>query len=205
VGATYYFRAYDNTNLVAVAHAISYTFPSLLITSGSLSYGVIGINAGESIEGVTANIATTPTTVDFDNLTLHPQEIGIQRFSVSTNAESGYQLFVMQRSPLVSNNGADINPVPSTNEAPGAWPAAQTPSAFGYHVGDDTLSGTSPSRFAGDDTYARFDTEMKEIGFSPIPVQNEIVNFVFRIESGIMQEAGDYETSIVYILVPTFY
>lgn len=205
IGMTYYFRAYDNTNQAAVAHAISYAFPSLLITSGSLSYGVTGISSGQSAEGVTASIDTTPTSVDFDNLTLQPQKIGIQRFSVSTNAESGYQLFVLQRSPLVSSNGADIDPVPFTNEAPNAWPAAQTPSAFGYHAGDDTLSGVSPSRFAGDDTYARFDTQMKEIGFSPIPVANEIVNFVFRIESGTMQEAGDYETSIVYILVPTFY
>ncbi len=78
------------------------------------------------------------------------------------------------------------------------------PSAFGYHAGDDTLSGISPSRFSPDNTYARFELAFQEISYSAIPVNNEVVDLVYKIEVSDIQESGDYITEIVYVLVPTF-
>ena len=121
------------------------------------------------------------------------------------NAGYGYQLFLYEKQSLLANNGADIDPVSGTNESPSVWPNNPSPSAFGYHTGDDTLSGGFSSRFAPNDSYAQLETDMKEISYSEIPVTNEIVDVVYRIEIDEMQEAGDYATEIVYILVPTFY
>jgi hypothetical protein len=75
---------------------------------------------------------------------------------------------------------------------------------FGYHTTDDTLSGGDPSRFSFDDSYARFESAFQEISYSPIPVANETVDFVYKLEVADMQEAGDYETEVVYIVVPTY-
>ncbi len=202
---TYYFRAYDNTNGIVIYANTGYTYPSLVTESGSLSYTILGFNAGSVTEGVTTNISTTPTKVPFGTLNIGVEAVGAQRFVIDTNAGMGYQLFVYQRQNLLSANGADIDPIPATNEAPAAWPVNPYPSGFGYHTGDDTLSGPSPSRFAADNTYAHFEETMKEISYSPIPVSNEIVDFIFKAEITDMQEAGDYETEIVYILVPAFY
>ncbi len=202
---TYYFRLYDNINETIIYTNTGFSYPSLVTESGSLSYTILGFNAGSVTEGVTTNIVTTPTKVPFGTLSIGTEAVGAQRFIIDTNAGMGYQLFVYQRQNLLSANGADIDPIPATNEAPAAWPLDPYPSGFGYHTGDDTLSGSSPSRFAADNTYARFEEAMKEISYSPIPVSSETVDFIFKAEITDMQEAGDYETEIVYILVPAFY
>lgn len=205
VAVTYYFRAYDNVNDDPVEINDGFSYPSLITEAGSLTFSTTGFSSGGSTEGVTANIDTTPTSVPLGDLSLSSEAVGVHRFEIDTNAGSGYQLFAYQRQTLLSNNGADIDPVSGTNATPVSWPIDPSPSAFGYHTGDDTLSGGNSSRFAPDNTYARFETTPTEVSFSPIPTQNEIVDLVFRVEVSNMQEAGEYETEIVYILVPTFY
>src|SRR3989339_45020 len=205
IGTTYYFRAYDNTNGAVVSKNVSFTYPSIIPQSGNLSYTMTGFGIGSSTEGVVTNIVTTPSSVPFGVLTEGEDVIGAHRLNISTNAGHGYQLFVYEKQKLIANNGADIDPVTSPNENPASWPISPSPSAFGYHSGDDTLSGAFSSRFAPDDSYAKFETDMKEISYSEIPVINETVDLVYRVEIDRMQEAGDYATEIVYILVPTFY
>jgi hypothetical protein len=180
------------------------TYPSILTAAGSLSQTISGLSSGVSTEGVVTNVAVVGNSVDFGQLLPGNQAIAAQRFSVTTNAERGYRLYVYSRSDFVGNNGAIINPVSSTNESPAAWPAVPNPSNFGYHSGDDTLSGNAPSRFAANNTYARFESEMKEVAYSSIPVDNETFDLVFRTEIGADQPAGNFQTSIVYILVPDF-
>ena len=180
------------------------SYPSLVTSAGSLSFIVSGLPSGTTTEGVSTNISTTDESVDFGQLLPGNQAIGAHRFTVSTNAEWGYKLYVYSRSDFVSENGAVINPVSATNESPAAWPAAPNPSSFGYHTGDDTLSGAAPSRFAANNTYARFETDTKEVGYSSIPIDNDIFDLVFRTEIGALQPSGSFQTNIVYILTPEF-
>jgi hypothetical protein len=205
VNTTYYFRAYDNNAGEAIPKEGSGTYPSVLTTEGSVSYSVSGFSAGSSSEGVTANISSTPNSISFGTLIPGMDAIAIQRFNISTNAGTGYQIFVYNSQSLVSNNGEEILPVSSLNSAPSAWPSNIDPSAFGYHTGDDTLSGASPSRFAPNNTYAKFETNMQEVSYSEIPVSGETVDIVFRANITENQAAGDYETDIIYIMVPSFY
>ena len=204
VSTTYYFRPVDDLNDLPVEHNDGFMYPNLVTGAGAFTYTTTGMGVGSTTEGVVTNISSTPGLIDFGNLTLTNEVIGAHQFEVDTNAGNGYQLFVYSRYDLISNSGDNINPISHSNESPAAWPVAPSPSAFGYHTGDDTLSGINSSRFSANNTYAKFETAMKEISYSQIPVQNEIVDIVYRIEVDSMQEAGDYETEIVYILVPTF-
>jgi hypothetical protein len=203
---TYYFRVYNETNNEPVLKNIGeYSYPNLVTAEGDFTYSISGISAGSNIEGVLANITTSPTTVPFGTLGIAVDAIAAQRFVINTNAGGGYQLFSYQKQGMISNNGAYVYPIEGTNENPISWAINTNPSAFGYHSGDESLSGSLPSRFAPDNTYAQFETQMKEIAFSPIPVQNESIDLVFRAKITDLQDAGDYQTSIVYILVPIFY
>jgi hypothetical protein len=45
---------------------------------------------------------------------------------------------------------------------------------------------------------------MKEIGFNPYPISQDIFDFIFRIEVRNLQSAGSYQTQLTYVIVPTF-
>ena len=130
--------------------------------------------------------------------------IGAQRFTISTNAEWGYSLYAFQTNDLISSNGAIINPVPWTNASPAAWPALFNPSDFGYHTGDNTLSGAARWVLPRTILTAQFASTSQEISYSSIPVTDKTVDLIFRAGIGMLQPAGDYSTNIVYILVPTY-
>jgi hypothetical protein len=200
----YYFRAYDNFNGLPVPLNTGETYPSLSTSEGNITYTVNGLEAGTTTEGVTTDIASAPNLLDFGNVTVNADKIGAHRFTVDTNAGNGYQLFAYERQPLSNSSGSLIQPVPGTNDAPDIWPALPNPSAYGYHTSDATLSGASPSRFLPDNTYSRFETNVREVSYSPISVQNETIDLVYRLEASVLQSAGSYETEVVYIIVPNF-
>jgi len=208
--SVYYFRAYTSYYKAPylyeyeVPKNISESYPSLLVSSSSLSYVIAGLPASTVTEGITTDFLTTATSVPFGDLDYNIETEGAQRFTITTNAEYGYQLFIQQRQAMISSGGAIIDPISTYNNNPGSWSINPNPSGFGYHAGDDTLSGLSPSRFSPDHSYACFESTIEEIGYSSIPVKDEITDFVYKLEVTSQQEAGDYETEIVYILVPTY-
>jgi len=207
---TYYFRAFSSYfslydwRAKEVVINTGESYPSIVVSGGYINLNLSGLPVGTSTEGIITDITSTATEIPFGYLTVDSEIEAAQRFSVTTDSEHGYQLFVYSRQQFLSGNGADINAVSAFNENPDNWPNNPIPSAFGYHAGDDTLSGSSPSRFAPDNTYVQFETDMKEIGYSSIPVEDEVVDLIYKIEITNLQEAGDYETEVVYILVPTF-
>jgi hypothetical protein len=206
----YYFRpiARYDTLFPGFEKSVTYnageSYPSLKVSSSTLHFQISGIGQSSSVEGVVTDVTTSASQIPFGPIDIETEMEAAHRFTVTTNAESGYQLFVMQRSNMIAPNGAVIGPIAATNDSPAAWPASPYPSGFGYHAGDDTLSGGFSSRFAANNTYARFQSTMEEIAYSPLPVEADTVDFVYKLEVSNMQEAGDYQTEIVYILVPTF-
>ena len=130
------------------------------------------------------------------------QYAAAQRLFVTTNAAHGYQVFIFQDQGL--SGPAEIASVLGTNESPSAWaiPPGAT-GAYGYHAGDDVLAGGSP-RFAPDNTYAKFETEAKEVAYSSGPAGNRLTDIVFKLQITNQQEAGSYNNAIAYIIVPKF-
>ncbi|MDA8596744.1 hypothetical protein N9L26_00200 [Candidatus Pacebacteria bacterium] len=202
--AVYYFRLYDVTNDVAIETNSSY--PSLQVEGASLSLSVAGVGSGTNSEGVIADITTTATSLPFGTVPIATQYEAIYRLSVDTNATQGYQLFMYATQPLSNVYGEQIPDVAASNSAPSGWATACVSVAsgcFGYHSGDDVLFGGS-TRFAADDSYAAISTGIpEEIMHSSVPIE-DTVDIVFKMEITQLQPAGDYESEIVYLAVPSF-
>lgn len=203
---TYFFRAYDVINNNAVTLNTGETNPSLSTEGAGLTFTVDGLSSGTVTEGIITDVGTTPTAVSFGNLAFDTETEAAQRLTVATNATEGYQLFLFQRQGFLRTGGSEIPPVAGTNAVPSSWTVGCSSSAkgcYGYHAGDDTLEGGS-ARFAANDTYAQLESSPKEISFSSIPVASESNDVVYKVKVTNKQEAGSYESSIVYIVVPAF-
>lgn len=201
--AVYYFRLYDLVNDEIIIASTSY--PSLMVEGAELTFTIGGLPSGTVTEGITTDVGTTPAGVNFGTLPLDTEIEAAHRLSVNTNATEGYQILTYARQNLLNTYGTAIDPITSTNLAPAAWATGCLISAdgcFGYHVGDDILFGGS-TRFSPIDSYAAFDTTPREVMYSSIPI-NESQDIVYKIQVGELQTAGDYETEIVYIAIPTF-
>ncbi len=208
---TYYFRPeavyFDNylgTSTRPVVYDTGESYASVTAASGTLRLMISGLSVGTAVESITTDFDTTASEVPFGDLFVGTQKEGAQQIKVTTNAERGYQLFVSQKQDFQSNNGAGIDPIGATNDSPGAWLIDPNPSGFGYHTGDASLSGVDPARFAAPNRYARFESAFREIGYSPIPVENDTIDFVYKVEINSLQAAGDYQTEVMYIVVPTY-
>ncbi len=206
--ATYFFRVFDVTSNKAVALNTGETFPSLSTEGATLTFTIAGLAAGTTTEGVTTDATTTATSVGFGSLAFDAEIEAAQRLTLTTNATEGYQIFVYQRQGLnhVSYGGIAISEVTGTNLSPTSWATGCIGTAagcYGYHAGDDALSGGS-TRFAPNDTYAKFIGSSEEIAFNSGPVTSEVTDIIFKTKITNQQEAGDYSSTVVYIAVPTF-
>ena len=106
--------------------------------------------------------------------------------------------------PLTNSYGDEVPSVTGTNGSPSGWSTGCNVSAigcFGYHTGDDVLSGGS-TRFAANDSYAAVSTTTpEEIMYSSTPAE-DTVDIVFKIQVSELQPAGEYNSEIVYIAIP---
>ncbi len=205
VNAVYYFRLYDVTNDVPVNFAPGSAYPSLVTEGPLLELSLSGLPSGTSTAGVVTDIGTSPTGVGFGTLALNTELVAAHRITVSTNATEGYQLFKFARQQLQSSPGVFIPPVSGTNSAPSNWAVAcnvLSTGCFGYHATDPTLKNGS-TRFAPSDTYAGLELIPVEVMYSSIP-STDTHDIVYRIRVNQLQPAGDYETEIVYLAVPSY-
>ncbi len=202
----YFFRLLDKNTGIPVPLNSGETYPSLTVDGGTLSFAISGLSSGESTEGVTTDITTQPSSVSFGTLALGTPRVGAHRITVTTNASSGYKVYTFQRQGLLSPSAREIPPVVTTNDAPGGWSSAcltNSTGCYGYHAGKDVLEGGS-MRFAADDTFARFTYEPTEVAYSAGPATAESTDIVYKVEVRDSQDAGAYQSSIVYIVTPVF-
>lgn len=203
VGAVYYFRLYDVQNDVAVTASSSY--PSVLTEGGSLTFTVSGVSALTATEGVTTDVTTTPTSIDFGDLPLDEPVEAAQQITIQTNATEGYRVLVYATQNLLNTYGDAIAAVSGTNNLPDDWiSSCAGTGCFGYHAGDDSLFGGS-TRFAAVDTYAGFSIGVpEEIMYSGQPAVSESTDIIYKVQVSQLQPAGRYENSIVFLAVPIF-
>jgi hypothetical protein len=202
---TYFFRLWDVEREQAVEASATTSYPSLTTEGASLTLSVSGVAGGVATQGVVTDVETTHKDISFGTLTPGTPKNAAQRLTVTTNASEGYQVFVYERQPLTAGL-ATIKGVLGTNQSPLPWSAGCTATAtscYGYHTGDNILSGGS-TRFLIDDTYATLSTTPAEIVYSSLPVTAQSTDIVYRIEVRAGQPAGRYESNLVYIVVPVF-
>ncbi len=205
VGAVYYFRLYSLTHSIPVPTNSGETYPSLITQGGDLMFTLTGVATSTVVEGVTTDVGTTPTTIPFGDFLGNATKTAAYQLEVNTNSTEGYSVFLYTRAGLLSASGDQIDPITASNTAPQAWDSACIGSSlgcFGYHAGDDTLSGGS-TRFAPDNTFAALESTPREVAHADIPI-DDIVTTIYRIRIKDGQPAGIYETNLVYIVVPFF-
>ncbi len=203
VGAVYYFRLWDMVNDEAVSATTSY--PSLMTEGAVLSFAIGGLPSGTSTEGISTNVTTTPSSLNFGTLPFDTVVRGAHRLSVSTNATEGYRMFIHADQQLTDDYGNTIGPVTGSNAVPTSWATGCSSSStgcFGYHAGDDVLENGS-ARFAPNDTYAGLTTNLSEVMYSAVPT-SESHDIVYAISVTEGKEAGGYQNGISYIAVPVY-
>jgi hypothetical protein len=202
---TYFFRLVNAMASTSVPLKSGASYPSVATGGTTLSAAISGIASSTAVEGVTTDIDTTATGVHFGALPLGTPITAAQQITVSTNANSGYRIYAFQRQGLLDAAGSEIDPVVGTNASPVAWTSGCVADSgcYGYHAGDDVLLGGS-ARFAPNDTYAAFTGSADEVAYSAGPATDRTTNMVYRVEARTLQEAGQYSSSIVYIVVPVF-
>ena len=142
----------------------------------------------------------------FGDLVNGVSQIGAHILTVTTNAINGYQVFVSEAQGFLSSGGSEIPGANASNTAPLAWATACTATmygCFGYHAGDDALVGGS-TRFLANDTWAEFEIPAREVMFAAGPVASDTADMIYRVERHSLLPAGQYETQIRYIVVPTY-
>lgn len=203
VNAVYYFRLYDvNEDKVVAASSSN---PSVLAAPSSMNFSIAGLPAGTSTGGVVTGSATDAQGVSFANIPVGEPHAAAQRFTIETNATQGYQVLTMSDMDLMNDYGHTIDPISSSNGSPTSWETACANVAngcFGYHSTDAVLAGGS-ARFAPEDSYAPFTTNLEEVFYSTLP-GTDVLDMVYQVEISDLQPAGVYNTDITYVVVPVF-
>lgn len=202
----YFFRAYHVAGSSTVPIADGETYPSVSTGGSTLTFTISGVASASSTEGITTDVTTTPTSVPFGTLGIGTELEAAHTLTVSTSATNGYKILAFERQGFMSNQGATIDPVTGTNPAPLSWSSGCPGSmagCYGYHSGEDVLDGGS-TRFSANDTYAQFSQTPYEVAYSATPVTDKETNMVYKVLARNVQDAGEYESSLVYIAVPVF-
>lgn len=202
----YYFRLSDNVTGIPVPLNTGETYPSLMVSGGTLSFSIGGLASGASTEGVTTDVTTLPTSVPFGTLPIGTARTAAHRLTVSTSAGSGYKIYTYQRQGLLSPSAREIPPILTTNDAPAGWSSgclATSTGCYGYHTGEDVLEGGS-IRFAADDSFARFTSSPTEVAYGLGATTSASTDIVYKVEVRDSQDAGAYSGAIVYIVTPVF-
>ena len=190
------------TDYVTVAFAITTGQALSVDVDPSLSFAVVGVASGQTVNGVTTTATTVSdaNTIPLGSVNPTTNAIAAHDLTVSTNAINGYTIYASYSGTLTSTTGGyTIADWTGTNGAPTAFPAAGT-SAFGYTTDDTTLS-----RFqSGGDKWAKFETWGYEVAKATTKVSAETDRIGFQVGVSATQEAGTYNTTIIYVATPTY-
>jgi hypothetical protein len=204
-GAVYYFRLYETLNAQVVTTRASSTYPSLVAESAALALSIAGLPVGTSTAGIVTNATSSPSTISFGFIPLNTDWHSAHRLTVTTNATEGYRVLGFARAQLLNSYGTAIPSITATNAVPTSWALGclfAASGCVGYHTTDAILANGS-TRFSPLDSYAGLETSPQEIMYSSIPA-SDIHDIVYKVKVRASQPAGNYETEIVYIAIPTY-
>jgi len=128
--------------------------------------------------------------------------------TASSSASHGYVIYAREEQDMTCSNSlacgtATISDWSGTNASPTTWSGGSF--GFGYSTNDHDLQGGTANRFSGPN-FAGF----VETGFGdPVadraePSSDQENVITYRIAPGAVQTAGPYQTSIIYVIVPTY-
>lgn len=149
------------------------------------------------------------SSITFSNLNsnnAHTDSSKTTTLTTSTNAYNGYVVNARETAPLTAGSNTIADYV-SPNSAPTSW----TGTGFGYTTSDSDLAGGAANRFTnGGPNYAGFTTSSPgdPVADHPGPVltaiSNEQFTISYRVTVNSSQQAARYNTTILYVVVPSY-
>lgn len=189
--------------------------------NATLSFFVNGVSASTVVNGVTCTENSTATTTPFGTIDDTASSTVCQRLSVTTNAGNGYSVTVEQSSNMVNGSGDTINAfadeVTSTSTV---WTAPSgvigSPDTYG-HMGltssDGTLDGTNydgdTNPFASSKYIGLNGTSTRQVLYHTSIANGTTdgegyADVAYTVEVSALQEAGDYEATLKYIVTAAY-
>jgi hypothetical protein len=203
-----------STFRVAIVNSVAVT----ATVQASLTFTISGLATSSVVGGVTTTGSSTYNTLAFGILQPGVEKSLAQRLNVTTNANYGYTVTVVQDHNLLASNGADIDSFADGSGAsttPLAWTAptgilgnAHTYGHFGLTSRDINLSNGNP--FGTATLYKGFwhNTPI-EVMYHTGPSDGLTANIgsstvAYSIQITALQEAGDYANTLTYVCTPTY-
>ncbi len=165
--------------------------------------------ATTSVPSLTFNIDSS--SIAFNNLNSSNSYTDSSKSTVittSTNAYNGYIVYGHDNAPLTYvATGSTIPQYSSPNSSPTTWSG----NGFGYTTSDSSLTGGTADRFTnGGSKYAGFtvsnpgDPVADHPGPITSPITSEQFTISYRVTANAQNTAGNYRTSVLYVVVPTY-
>ena len=174
-----------------------------LTVDPTISFNVAAVNSGQTVNGATTTVTTTDGTIPFGTVTSGALSIAAHDATVTTNAGSGYTMYVRYTAKPTSGAN-DIDDHTGTNASPTAMSAGTE--AFGYTTNDATLGSGTADRFTnGGPKYAAFTTSNAEAGYSAAAVSSQTIRLGYAVGISGTTPAGTYGTSTVIITATPAY
>jgi len=188
----------------------------------NLTFTVASVNSGGSVNGATATVTSTASTVPFGTLVAGSSQIAAQDLTVTTNAGSGYTITASHAAtitgnpPLIAANNVDnidtFNDSGASNTSPATWsaPAGSTADVdtgyFGYTTNDSALCTGTPDRFtsSGGDKWAGTTTIGQQVACSATGVSSQTTRIGYQVQINSLQPAGSYSGTVILIATPTY-
>ncbi|MFH2061907.1 MAG: hypothetical protein ABIJ43_02890 [Candidatus Beckwithbacteria bacterium] len=188
----------------------------------TITFAVTAVGIGTTACGNPVDVASTPTTIPFGTLSLNTFTDLAQTLTISTNADDGYAVTVLENDQLGKDGGTDpliidaIGAGAMTDDLQDDW-HTNTQNGFAYSLDNDDAasidfqysdsSGGScvTGTFCAKQFPANADPDTAErIFYSGTVADAENAYICYRISIGATQEAGDYENNITYTATATF-
>lgn len=181
----------------------------VVATNGTYGESPWGPYATASTSVPSLTFGVDASTIQFDALNSGNSYTDATKTTVlttSTNAYNGYVVFARSTGLLTSGSNT-IAAYASPNSSPTSW----TGTGFGYTTSDTNLTGGTANRFTnGGPNFAGFTTSppgdpiADHAGPVLTPISNEQFTVTYRVTGSSNTPAGSYQTSLIYVVVPTY-
>ncbi len=224
-------ETYDSSNVLLDRIGVMvYIIEDVLMTATVdpiLEFAILGVSVDDAktVNGINCTATTTATSTPFGTLVVNATTTVCQQLNVTTNADDGFIVTVEQDQEMTSDSGSNINSFDNSATGAGSttvhtWVSPNntldeyhTYGHMGLTSDDEDLLGSGYSDFynsGGTAQYAGLDgtdvmVVMEHDGPSDGTTQNVGETFVaYSAEIASLQEAGDYESTLTYIVTPTY-
>lgn len=180
----------------------------VVATNGTYGESPWGPSASASTSMPSLTFGVSKTSVQFNNLRSENSygDSKNMTLTTSTNAYNGYTVFT-HATGLLASGPNTISMYAGSNSSPTTWSGL----GFGYTTSDSELAGGTADRFTnGGPKYAGFSTSAPgdpvadHAGPILTPISSEQFTVTFRVAANSTTAAGQYQSTVIYIVVPTY-